>query len=205
MEVIVVCLKYNTSFINSVSLILSVSIVLCFSIGIRVVENNVFSKNTVEKERNIKIDDIDNIIDNQVVGKEEKIVQEENEFDWYIEIPKIRLYAPIEEGTEDEVLNRSVGHFANTSRRNGNCGLAAHNRGYRVNYFARVKELEKGDVIYYFVDEKKYEYQITDISIIYETDWSMLEDTEDDRITLITCVENREEYRLCVQGVLIEK
>ncbi|MBR1540073.1 MAG: class D sortase [Clostridia bacterium] len=205
MGVIVVCLKYNTSFINSVSLILSVSIVLCFSIGIRFVENNVFSKNTVEKERTIKIDDIDNIIDNQIVGKEEKIVQEENEFDWYIEIPKIRLYAPIEEGTDDEVLNRSVGHFENTSRRNGNCGLAAHNRGYRVNYFARVKELEEGDAIYYFVDEKKYEYQIIDISIIYETDWSMLEDTEDNRITLITCVENREEYRLCVQGVLIEK
>jgi len=36
--------------------------------------------------------------------------------------------------------------------------------------------------------------------IIYETDWSMIENTEDNRITLITCVENREEYRLCVQA-----
>lgn len=126
-------------------------------------------------------------------------------FDWYIEIPKIKVYAPIEEGIDEDILNRSVGHFEDTSRKNGNCGLAAHNRGYRVNYFARLKELEKQDIIYYFVDGRKYQYQITDILIIYETDWSMLEDTEDNRITLITCVENREEYRLCIQGVLIEE
>lgn len=126
------------------------------------------------------------------------------EFDWYIEIPEIKLYAPIEEGTTDEILNRSIGHFEDTSRRDGNCGFAAHNRGYRVNYFARIKELEKGDMIYYFVDGKKYKYKVNNIIIIYETDWSMLENTEENIITLITCVENREEYRLCVQGTLEE-
>ena len=126
-------------------------------------------------------------------------------YDWYIEIPKIELYAPIEEGTSDEILNKSVGHFEETSRRNGNCGLAAHNRGYKVNYFSRLKELEKGDIVYYFVDGKKYKYEVKDSLIIYETDWSVLEETEDDEITLITCVENREEYRLCVKGVLVEE
>lgn len=141
--------------------------------------------------------------------EDEEILNEVNdstkEFDWYVEIPKIKVYAPIEEGTEDETLNRSVGHFENTSRRGGNCGLAAHNRGYRVNYFANLKDLEKGDLIYYFVDGKLYQYEVTDILIIYETDWSMLEETEDDRITLITCVENRDEYRLCVQGKLVQE
>lgn len=83
-------------------------------------------------------------------------------------------------------------------------GFAAHNRGYRVNYFSRLKELQRGDIIKYFVDGKKYSYKVNEISVIYETDWSNLEDTEDNRITLITCIENREEYRLCIQGVLIE-
>lgn len=72
-----------------------------------------------------------------------------------------------------------------------------------MNYFSRLKELEIGDIINYFVDGKKYKYKIDKINIIYETDWSMLEETEDDKITLITCIENRDEYRLCVQGNLI--
>ena len=37
-------------------------------------------------------------------------------------------------------------------------GFAAHNRGYRVNYFSRLKELQRGDIIKYFVDGKKYSY-----------------------------------------------
>ena len=144
--------------------------------------------------------------------QEDNISEDENfeeddireEFDWYLEIPEIDLYAPIEEGTNEEILNKSVGHFEDTSRIDGNCGFAAHNRGYRVNYFARIKELEKGDIIYYYVDGQKYKYRINNILIIYETDWSILENTDENIITLITCVENREEYRLCVQGILEE-
>ena len=159
-------------------------------------------ENTSTNEKEEKTDENNESESLENESSEDDIVNEE--FEWYLEIPKIKLYAPIEEGTNDEVLNRSIGHFEDTSRIDGNCGLAAHNRGYRVNYFARLKELEKGDMIYYFVDGNKYEYEINDIVIIYETDWSMLENTEENKITLITCVENREEYRLCVQGILIE-
>ena len=49
--------------------------------------------------------------------------------------------------------------------------------------------------------KKKYKYEVSTILTIYETDWEMLENTDDNRITLITCIENRPEYRLCVQGV----
>ena len=37
--------------------------------------------------------------------------------------------------------------------------------------------------------------------IIDEEDWSYLQETEDNRITLITCEENREEYRRCIQAL----
>ena len=58
---------------------------------------------------------------------------------WQIEIPKINLKAPISEGTSQEIMLNYVGHFENTSIWNGNIGLAAHNRGYPINYFAKLK------------------------------------------------------------------
>ena len=57
---------------------------------------------------------------------------------WQIEIPKISLNAQIAEGTTKEILNEYVGHFEITSKEAGNVGLAAHNRGYSVNYFKTV-------------------------------------------------------------------
>ena len=37
--------------------------------------------------------------------------------------------------------------------------------------------------------------------IIEQTDWKYVQNTEDNRITLITCVENMHDYRRCVQAV----
>ena len=74
---------------------------------------------------------------------------------WYLEIPKINLEAEISEGTDSENLNRYIAHFEETVRENGNIGLAAHNRGYKVNYFSKIKELEKGDKIFYTYNRKK--------------------------------------------------
>ena len=36
---------------------------------------------------------------------------------------------------------------------------------------------------------------------ILETDWSNLEGTSDNRLTLITCIKNKVNQRLCVQAV----
>ena len=40
-----------------------------------------------------------------------------------------------------------------------------------------------------------------DIQVISDTDWTMLEETSDNRITIITCVKNHPEVRLCVQAM----
>lgn len=120
---------------------------------------------------------------------------------WKIEIPSINLNAKIEEGTKPEILNEYVGHFEETQKWNGNVGLAAHNRGYKVNYFENIKNLEIGDEIYYYFNGIERKYIVTDMKIIKDTDWSNLENTEDNRITLITCVENKPRNRLCLQGI----
>lgn len=124
---------------------------------------------------------------------------------WYIQIPKINLNADIKNGTSEKILDYYVGHFTETSFFDGNVGLAAHNRGYNVNYFERIKELETGDEIIYIYKGETRKYIVELTQIIKETDWSYLEDTADNRITLITCVENKPEYRRCVQAVEIKE
>ncbi len=122
---------------------------------------------------------------------------------WQIEIPKINLKANIAEGTTDKIMNEFVGHFESTPIYNGNVCLAAHNRGYPVNYFGKIKELQKGDKIVYTTIEGVREYQVDLSTIIKDVDWSNLKNTLDNRITLITCVEDEPEYRRCIQGIEI--
>ena len=136
----------------------------------------------------------------------EKIFNEEDNFtneNWLLEIPKIELKASINYGTTKEVMDKYIGHFDETKLWLGNVGLAAHNRGYPVNYFGRLKELQKGDEIKYTTIYGTKTYKVQTITVISDTDWSYLEETEDNRITLITCVENEPNYRRCIQGIEI--
>ena len=79
-------------------------------------------------------------------------------------------------------------------------GQHGHNRGYEKNYFERLKELEDGDVIIYNFQDFKKEYIVTDNLIIEDTDWTYLENTQENKITLITCIVGKPQLRLCIQG-----
>ncbi len=120
---------------------------------------------------------------------------------WQIEIPKINLVAPIAEGTSANVMNEYVGHFEETPKNKGNVGLAAHNRGYKVNYFQDLKLLQKGDLIIYTYNGKISKYSVDELGIIKDTDWSKLENNNQDKLTLITCLEDEPEYRRYIQAI----
>lgn len=122
---------------------------------------------------------------------------------WRIQIPKLGLDVHIEEGTNDEILLQAVGHFTETNKWNGNVGLAGHNRGHLCNFFQKIKNLKIGDEIIYHTTKGKRVYKVQTNKVILETDWTYLQETEDNRITLITCEENRGEYRRCIQAVQI--
>lgn len=96
--------------------------------------------NTTEEEQNKN---------DEAKPKEYKETEEENKNNeteisegiWQIEIPKINLIAPIEEGTTEEIMNKYVGHFENTEKWIGNIGLAAHNRRISGKLFCKVKRI----------------------------------------------------------------
>lgn len=120
---------------------------------------------------------------------------------WQIEIPKINLVAPIAEGTSANIMNEYVGHFEETPKNKGNIGLAAHNRGYKINYFRDLKLLQKGDLIIYTYNGEISKYSVNELGIIKDTDWSKLESSSQDKLTLITCLEDEPEYRRYIQAV----
>jgi len=120
----------------------------------------------------------------------------------YLSIEKIGLkFAPIADGTSDEIINKYIGHFENTPYLDGNICLCAHNRGSKAAYFEKLNEVNEGDEIIY---ETKYEtktFIIKEIKEIEETDFSVLNPTEENTITLITCIKNKRNLRLCVVGI----
>lgn len=115
-----------------------------------------------------------------------------------IKIDKIGYEGPIYEGTTLDTLAKGVGHLSNSPYFNGNVCLAAHNTS---KFWAKLNTLENGDTITYTSFLGTKEYVVSNIKTIDETDWSDTENTEDNRITLITCVKGQKEKRLCVQAL----
>lgn len=145
-----------------------------------------------------------NIVNTENIEKQE--IQEEKEvLLGTLYIDKINVKAPVKQGSTQEVLESYIGHIEDTAIYDGNIGLAAHNRGNEYSYFARINELEKGDEIIYesMYGTKKYKVEIS--KVILETDWSLLENSNENKITLITCIANRPSQRLCVQALEVKE
>jgi sortase A len=97
-------------------------------------------------------------------------------------------------------LAKGVWHFESSSYLEGNVCLAAHNTN---KFWAKLHTLETGDKITYISFLGTKEYQVTNKTQISETDWSLLENTNENTLTLITCVKGQKEKRLCVQATEI--
>jgi len=118
-----------------------------------------------------------------------------------ISIPalKIKNYY-VWEGTTSASMKKGIGHFANTSVWGGNTCLAGHNRGARY-VIGGIKDLEPGDEITYTTSLGTRTYEVETVVKISNNDWSYLEATSDNRITLVTCVAGDSSHRWCVQAI----
>ena len=145
-------------------------------------------------------DNIQNRIETQNVTTDEDLMLEIDgeKVVGVIKIDKIGYEGPIYEGTTLDTLAKGVGHLSNSRYFNGNVCLAAHNTS---KFWAKLNTLENGDTITYTSFLGTKEYVVSNIKTIDETDWSDTENTEDNRITLITCVKGQKEKRLCVQAL----
>lgn len=197
-------ISYTKTNVNLISLVITMAICLStsfVSLGI--------SSKQVAKTITIDCTNVKNVIAAVKKYSEPEIESGKISYEinngWQLEIPKINLKAPIAEGTEKEVMDNYIGHFTNTSVWDGNIGLAAHNRGYNVNYFKNLKELNYGDIIIYNTKYGTRKYEVSEIKIIKDTDWTHLEDKNENTITLITCLEDEPEYRRCIQGIEMEE
>ena len=199
--------KLSTKTMNKILIFLSIIIILidiCLIIKLKELKN---TENNEVREENIvttcvtdkKENDYNNIENDSKEVVEDKDSLKEKK--WTLEIPEIDLNAQISEGTSKEIMDKYIGHFEETKLEYGNVGLAAHNRGYPVNYFKDLKKLKIGSEITYIHDDFEATYIVDTIEIIENTNWDYLKNSEDNRITLITCVENEPRYRRCIQGV----
>ncbi len=201
-------MMYTKRYVNIVSLIITIIIFIStnqmknFKININSI-SNIFKRNSVLVELSSNNINQETKEDTPLIENENQNnnITEEKNTNWKLMIPKISLEAEISEGTRKEVMDRFVGHFEETTKTSGNVGLAAHNRGYPVNYFANIKQLKEGDEIIYKYYEFEKIYLVVENKIIKDTDWEPLEGTKENKITLITCVENEPEYRRCIQAV----
>lgn len=112
-----------------------------------------------------------------------------------LKIPVIDVSVKIYDGTSTENMKKGATHFPETSYWDGNVAMAAHNRN---SYFGKIYKLRNGDKITYSTNIGTRKYEVTSVYKIDDDDTSCLNDSTENRLTLLTCVENQSAYRWCV-------
>ncbi len=175
-------------------------LLLCFVIILLLVTKSIY----IENKKQELIENITTMLEQNESQEEEQIDKKQElkigDEIGLIVIPSIDLKATIVEGTTQEILKYAVGHFENTEIWDGNVALASHNRGSYAHYFSRINELKNGEEIIYITSMGERRYRVTENVIIGETNVEVLENTEDNTITLITCVTGRKDKRQCIKG-----
>ena len=189
-------MKKENKFILIISIIAIITLigVVFFAIKYPVYKAN-------KDAEQIEIGDNTDIDETPMENIEQDIIHYDDEIGT-LTIPDILLEnAPIRESVELSTLSQTIGHFPSTSVYAGNVGLASHNSGSQGDFFKNLKKIKIGSEIYYQTKFGTKRYVVTVKETIDENDWSYLKKTDDNRITLITCVAGQREKRLCVQAV----
>ena len=130
--------------------------------------------------------------------------------DTRIVIPRINKNVPIVQVRAENLLKRDwnaleddmmealkfgIVHFPGTALpgEHGNIALTGHSsyfpwdRGRFKDVFALLHEVKMGDMVLLYHKQKKYIYEVNDIKIVKPDDVDVLEISNEDKLTLITC------------------
>ena len=119
-----------------------------------------------------------------------------------IQIPSLGIEMKVWEGDTNASMAKGLGHYSSTSAWDGNVGCCGHNRGAKY-VIGSIKNMKEGDRITYTTVYGTRTYEVVSVEIIANNDWSRLQATSDNRITLTTCLADHPEKRVCVQAVQI--
>jgi LPXTG-site transpeptidase (sortase) family protein len=121
-----------------------------------------------------------------------------------LNIPKLSLSVHVYETADEmEAMTHGLAHFKTTSAWAGNIGVCGHNVNFDLTdgFFKNLHNLSEGDVVSYKTALGERAYTVSAVREIAADDWSWLGRTEDNRITMITCISGKPDSRLMVQAV----
>lgn len=124
----------------------------------------------------------------------------------YVEIPKINVLLPIYHGTDDTVLQTSIGHVVGTSLPVGgegtHCVISGHRGLPSARLFTDLDKLVEGDTFTINVLDEVLTYEVDQIHIVLPNDLSDLQIVDGkDYCTLVTCTPyGINTHRLLVRG-----
>jgi sortase A len=102
-----------------------------------------------------------------------------------LRIPSVNIEVPVYVGTSELNLNRGAGLIEGmgTPDGGGNIGIAGHRDGF----FRALKDIKQGDRIELLTHNRIHGYRVTQIEIVDSSDPSLLVDSLDPVVTLVTC------------------
>lgn len=105
-----------------------------------------------------------------------------------IQIPALNVDAPIVQGDGWEQLKKGVGQHIGSPNpgQDGNIILSAHNDVYGE-IFRYLDQLQAGDQIFIFTQQRQYVYTVTGTQIVEPTQVEVMAATSDPTTTLISC------------------
>lgn len=124
----------------------------------------------------------------------------------YVSIPKIHVKLPIYHGTEENILQTSIGHLEPTSLpvggKNSHCSVSGHRGLPSARLFTDLDKLREGDTWTMTVLNETVTYEVDQIRIVEPEDLSnLLIEKKKDFATLITCTPyGINTHRLLVRG-----
>jgi sortase A len=111
-----------------------------------------------------------------------------------LKIPKINLETPIKEGARPEDIKYAVGHLPasssiyNLGKKNQNFVIAGHRSHTYGKFFNRLDELQKGDHIIIYVQNKVLTYKVFNKKIVKPTETDVIYPIKNkSMVTLVTC------------------
>jgi sortase A len=102
-----------------------------------------------------------------------------------LKIAKVKIEAPVFEGTGKLTLNHAVGHIAGTAQpgEKGNIGIAGHRDGF----FRQLKDILPGDQIELRTRNGTDIYAVDHIEVVSPREVRVLKADNNSTLTLVTC------------------